>query len=53
MHTRGRMKGRRFNHASSTHRRSFRDGLDDGEVADQNLSEENKGIIDAPVVLVC
>ena len=47
------MKGRRFNHASSTHRQSFRDGLNDGEAAGQNPGEESKKIIDAPVVLVC
>ena len=45
----------KFNRASSTHQRSFRDGLNDGETMGQNprVCVESKKIIDAPVVLVC
>ena len=42
MDTGDRMEGTKFNHASSTHRRSFRDGLNDKETAGQNPREENK-----------
>ena len=33
---------RDFNHASSIHQRSFRDGLESGRTRNQKLYEENK-----------